>query len=70
VIVVPGEDSRPPAARMRKISLSRKVLLAVEEPQQVEKKEKVESEDDFSYEIPPVQESTVSLADFFPKKEE
>ncbi len=55
-------------ADKRKISLSRKALLA-DEPH-VEKKEKVESEDDYSYEIPPVQESTVSLADFFPKKEE
>jgi 4-hydroxy-3-methylbut-2-enyl diphosphate reductase len=55
-------------ADKRKISLSRKALLA-DEPS-VEKKEKVESEEDFSYEIPPVQESTVSLADFFPKKEE
>ena len=53
----------------RKISLSIKALLpVVEKP--VEKQEQVEREDDFHYEIPPVQESTVSLADFFPKKDE
>ncbi len=53
----------------RKISLSIKALLpVVEKP--VEKQEEVEKEDDFHYEIPPVQESTVSLADFFPKKDE
>ena len=53
----------------RKISLSIKALLpVVEKP--VEKQEHVEREDDFHYEIPPVQESTVSLADFFPKKDE
>jgi ribosomal protein S1 len=56
-------------AEKRKISLSRKVLLAADEPK-IEKKERVESEDNFRYEIPPVQESTISLADFFPKKEE
>ncbi len=56
-------------ADKRKISLSRKVLLAADEPK-AEKQEKTESEDNFKYEIPPVQESTVSLADFFPKKEE
>lgn len=53
----------------RKISLSRKALLPVEE-RPVEKKEETVREDNFHYEIPPVQESTVSLADFFPKKDE
>ncbi len=53
----------------RKISLSIKALLPVAE-KPVEKQETVEREDDFHYEIPPVQESTVSLADFFPKKDE
>jgi len=56
-------------ADKRKISLSKKALLpAAEKP--VEKKEETGREDDFHYEIPPVQESTVSLADFFPKKDE
>ncbi len=56
-------------AEKRKISLSRKALLPeVEKP--MEKKEVIEREDNFHYEIPPVQESTVSLADFFPKKDE
>ncbi len=53
----------------RKISLSRRALLPVAE-KPVEVKEEFEKEDDFHYEIPPVQESTVSLADFFPKKDE
>jgi 4-hydroxy-3-methylbut-2-enyl diphosphate reductase len=56
-------------ADKRKISLSRKALLAPDEPHTA-KKEKIGNEDNFKYEIPPVQESTVSLADFFPKKEE
>jgi len=56
-------------ADKKKISLSIKALLnAAEKP--VEKKEESEAEEDFHYEIPPVQESTISLADFFPKKEE
>jgi 4-hydroxy-3-methylbut-2-enyl diphosphate reductase len=56
-------------ADKRKISLSKKALLpAADKP--VEKKEENEKEDNFHYEIPPVQESTVSLADFFPKKDE
>jgi 4-hydroxy-3-methylbut-2-enyl diphosphate reductase len=55
-------------AEKRKISLSRRVLMPVEE--RPEKKVEYEREDDFHYEIPPVQESTVSLADFFPKKDE
>jgi 4-hydroxy-3-methylbut-2-enyl diphosphate reductase len=56
-------------ADKRKISLSKKALLpAAEKP--IEKKEETGREDDFHYEIPPVQESTVSLADFFPKKDE
>ena len=54
-------------ADKRKISLSRRALIPVEE-RVVEKKPEFEREDDFHYEIPPVQESTVSLADFFPKK--
>jgi 4-hydroxy-3-methylbut-2-enyl diphosphate reductase len=53
----------------RKISLSIKALLPVVE-RPVEKNERIEREDNFHYEIPPVQESTVSLADFFPKKDE
>jgi ribosomal protein S1/(E)-4-hydroxy-3-methyl-but-2-enyl pyrophosphate reductase len=52
----------------RKISLSRRALMPVEE--RPEKKVEFEKEDDFHYEIPPVQESTVSLADFFPKKDD
>jgi 4-hydroxy-3-methylbut-2-enyl diphosphate reductase len=56
-------------AEKHKISLSRKALLAVEE-KPVEKKEETTNEEDFRYELPPIQESTVSLADFFPKKDE
>ncbi len=56
-------------AEKRKISLSIKALLPVVE-KIVEKQEETAREDDFHYEIPPVQESTVSLADFFPKKDE
>ena len=56
-------------AEKHKISLSRKALLATEE-KPVEKKEETQSEENFRYEIPPIQESTVSLADFFPKKDE
>jgi ribosomal protein S1/(E)-4-hydroxy-3-methyl-but-2-enyl pyrophosphate reductase len=56
-------------ADKRKISLSRKALLGAEESH-AEKREKTAKEGDFKYEIPPVQESKVSLADFFPKKEE
>ncbi len=56
-------------ADKRKISLSIKALLPVVE-KIVEKQEESAREDDFHYEIPPVQESTVSLADFFPKKDE
>ena len=52
-----------------KISLSRKALLASEEPK-IDKKETSGSEENFKYELPPVQESTVSLADFFPKQDE
>jgi 4-hydroxy-3-methylbut-2-enyl diphosphate reductase len=56
-------------ADKHKISLSRKALLAVDE-KPVEKKEEMHNEDDFRYELPPIQESKVSLADFFPKKDE
>ena len=52
-----------------KISLSRRALLP-QEDKPMEKKEKFKREENFNYEIPPVQESTVSLADFFPKEEE
>ena len=56
-------------AEKHKISLSRKVLLAKEEAP-AEKREKVSRDEDYNYELPPVQESTVSLADFFPKNDE
>ena len=56
-------------AEKRKISLSRRVLLPTEKSPQ-EKKIDYVKEDNFHYEIPPVQESTVSLADFFPKKDD
>ena len=56
-------------AEKRKISLSMRALMPVEERPE-EKKEAPSREDNFHYEIPPVQESTVSLADFFPKKDE
>ena len=56
-------------AEKRKISLSRRALMPVEE-RMIEKKVEYEREDNFHYEIPPVQESTISLADFFPKKED
>ena len=56
-------------AEKRKISLSRRALMPVEE-RVVEKKAEFDKEDDFHYEIPPVQESTISLADFFPKKDD
>ena len=52
-----------------KISLSRKALLPVEN-RPVQKREESRGEENFKYEIPPIQESTVSLADFFPKNEE
>ncbi len=56
-------------AEKHKISLSRKALLAVEE-KPVEQKVMTTNEEDFRYELPPIQESTISLADFFPKKDE
>ncbi len=56
-------------ADKRKISLSRKALLEPEEKRE-EKKEKYVKEDRFSYELPPVEESTQTLGDFFPKIEE
>ncbi len=56
-------------ADKRKISLSRKALLEPEEKPE-EKKEKYVKEDNFSYELPPVEESTQTLGDFFPKIEE
>jgi 4-hydroxy-3-methylbut-2-enyl diphosphate reductase len=56
-------------ADKRKISLSRKALLEPEEKPE-EKKEKFVKEDNFSYELPPVEESTQTLGDFFPKIEE
>lgn len=56
-------------ADKKKISLSIRALLP-EEEKQTDKKEKNVREDNFKYEIPPVQEATVSLADFFPKKDE
>ena len=56
-------------ADKRKISLSRKALLAPED-KPAERKEKFARDDHYNYELPPVQESTVSLADFFPKDEE
>ncbi len=56
-------------AEKRKISLSRKALLTPEEVPE-EKKKEFDKEESFKYELPPVQESTVSLADFFPKNEE
>jgi len=56
-------------ADKRKISLSRKALLTPEETPEVRKKE-FDKEDSYKYELPPVQESTVSLADFFPKDDE
>lgn len=55
-------------ADKRKISLSRRALLPVEE--RPAKKANFEQEEDFHYELPPVQESTVSLAEFFPKKDD
>ena len=56
-------------AEKRKISLSRKALLEPEEkPEQ--KKEKFERDDHYNYELPPVEESTQTLGDFFPKIEE
>ena len=56
-------------ADKHKISLSRKALLAKENAP-TEKKEKVSRDESYNYELPPVQESTVSLADFFPKNDE
>lgn len=56
-------------AEKRKISLSRKALLKTEEKPEA-KKEKFQREDDFKYEIPPVEESMQTLGDFFPKIEE
>lgn len=56
-------------AEKRKISLSIRALLPEEEHKE-EKKEQQAKDDSFNYEIPPVQESKVSLADFFPKKEQ
>jgi len=56
-------------AEKRKISLSRKALLAPEE-QPEQKKEKFQREDHYNYELPPVEESTQTLGDFFPKIDE
>ncbi len=56
-------------ADKHKISLSMKALLNVEEKPEVKKEERPEKED-FNYQIPPIEESKVSLADFFPKKDE
>ena len=57
------------SADKRKISLSIRALMP-EEDRPAEKKEISRRDENFHYEIPPVQESTVSLADFFPKKDE
>jgi 4-hydroxy-3-methylbut-2-enyl diphosphate reductase len=56
-------------AEKHKISLSRKAIMAVQE-KTAEKKEEPAGEENFKYELPPIQESKVSLADFFPKKDE
>ena len=56
-------------ADKRKISLSRKALLEPEEKPE-EKKDKFTKEDNFSYKLPPVEESTQTLGDFFPKIDE
>ena len=56
-------------ADKRKISLSRKALLEPEEKKE-EKRDKFERDDHFNYELPPVEESTQTLGDFFPKNEE
>lgn len=57
-------------ADKRKISLSIRALLP-EDDKKVENKEANDGRNDsFEYEIPPIQESKVSLADFFPKKDE
>ncbi len=56
-------------AEKRKISLSRKALLEPEDKPEV-KKERYEREDRYSYELPPVEESTQTLGDFFPKNDE
>ncbi|MFA5675804.1 MAG: bifunctional 4-hydroxy-3-methylbut-2-enyl diphosphate reductase/30S ribosomal protein S1 [Christensenellales bacterium] len=56
-------------ADKRKISLSIRALLP-EEEHKTEVKEDSGKNEDFNYEIPPIQETKVSLADFFPKKDE
>ncbi len=50
----------------KRISLSIRALMAVPEK---EVKEDTRQREDYSYEIPPVEEATSSLADFFPKEE-
>ncbi len=54
----------------KRISLSIRALM--DEPERVEKEktERTDREERFSYVIPPVEEATSSLADFFPKQEE
>lgn len=57
-------------ADKRKISLSIRSLLPEDESKAEAKAEDNDKNDSFDYEIPPIQESKVSLADFFPKKDE
>lgn len=54
----------------KRISLSIKALNNMQEKEKDEKPEKVEYEDKFHYEIPPVEEATSTLGDFFPKLDE
>ncbi len=54
----------------KRISLSIRALMDEPERPEREKTERTDREDRFSYVIPPVEEATSSLADFFPKQEE
>lgn len=54
----------------KRISLSIRALMDEPERPEREKTERTDREDRFSYVIPPVEEATSSLADFFPKQED
>jgi len=54
----------------KRISLSIRALMDSPEKERAEKDGKSAKEDRFHYEIPPVEEATSSLADFFPKADD
>ncbi len=56
----------------KKISLSRREVLLEEQKakEKAEKQKKEEQDEEIAYELPPYKETSVSLADFFPKTDE